>query len=87
MQEHQWIFPIAYQLTPPDMKALGLWVSSHANGSIYAEPGLFVITPDQKIQIMGSGNTAFCRPGLEILLDGVKGIQSRGLAVTGTIEL
>ncbi|NRA18562.1 MAG: hypothetical protein HRU04_24000 [Oceanospirillaceae bacterium] len=69
-----------------NIKALGLWAFSHKDGSIYAEPGLFVINPEQKIQIMGTGNTASCRPDLHVLLDGIKGIQSRALPLMGTIE-
>ncbi|NRA22336.1 MAG: hypothetical protein HRU05_17830 [Oceanospirillaceae bacterium] len=45
-----------------------------------------MINPEQKIQIMGIGDTASCRPDLHVLLDGIKGIQSRALPLMGTIE-
>ena len=86
-QERQWTFPVAYNLTTDNIQALGLWASAHKDGSLYAEPGLFVINPEQTIQIIGIGNTASCRPDLDVILDGIKGIQSRALPLMGTIEL
>ena len=87
LEEYQWSFPLAYQLTEANIKSLGLWASSHSDGSVYAEPGLFVINPEGEIQIIGLGNTASCRPDLEVLLDGIKGIQTRGLPIMGSIKL
>lgn len=87
VREYQWSFPIAYQLCSAQIKTLGLWASAHSDGRVYAEPGLFVINAEQKIQIMGIGNTASCRPDLEVLLDGINGIQTRGLPIAGTVAL
>lgn len=85
IEELQWTFPIAYGLSVSSIKTLGLWASVHADGSAFAEPGVFLINPENKIQVMGISNAASCRPDLEVLLDGINGIQTRGLPIFGTV--
>jgi len=85
IEEFQWTFPIAYGLSVSSIKTLGLWASVHADGSAFAEPGVFLINPENKIQVMGISNAASCRPDLEVLLDGINGIQTRGLPIFGTV--
>ena len=87
IEQHQWSFPIAYGLSPQSIKTLGLWASVHADGTIFSEPGVFLINLEQKIQAMSISNAASFRPDLEVLLDGIKGIQNRGLPVFGTHQL
>ena len=82
--EHGWTMPVAYGFSLTDIQSLGLYASRHPDGQFYAEPGLFVLNPEMKIQIIGVGNAASCRPDLDVLLDGIKGIQSRNLPITGT---
>ena len=87
IEEFQWTFPIAYGLSISSIKALGLWASAQADGSVFSEPGVFLINPEHHIQVMSISNAASCRPDLEVLLDGINGIQTRGLPIFGTVEL
>ncbi|MHA1566177.1 MAG: hypothetical protein ACTSX7_12760 [Alphaproteobacteria bacterium] len=75
---------MVYGLTVSDLKTLGLYMSQHVDGKYYAEPGLFVINADQKLQIVGIGNAASCRPDLDVILDGINGIQTRNLPIART---
>ncbi len=86
VDEFGWTMPVAYDLSLSDIKALGLYMSQHDDGRYFAEPGLFVTNPKLEIQVMGIGNAASCRPDLDVILDGIKGIQSRGLPIFGTAE-
>lgn len=83
-----WTFPVAYDLTIPQMQSLGLYISDPASPNEtdrpFAEPGLFVVNDEGKLHVVGISNAASCRPDLDIVLDGIKGIQTRGLPVRGT---
>jgi peroxiredoxin len=86
VEEFGWTVPVAYGLTVDHMRALGLYVSEMPeSGHRFSEPGLFVINPDRSIQILGISNAASCRPDLDVVLDGIKGIQARGLPIFGTV--
>lgn len=83
LAEFGWSMPVAYGMTKEQIQYLGLYMSTHADGRPFAEPGLFVINPESTIQVMGIANAASCRPDLDVILDGIKGIQSRGLPIFG----
>ncbi len=86
--EEGWTFPVAYDLSIPQMQALGLYISDPASPNEtdrpFAEPGLFVVNDQGKLHVLGISNSASCRPDLDIVLDGIKGIQTRGLPIRGT---
>lgn len=87
VDEFKWQFPMAYGLSVEQMKTLNLWVSARGDGHLYAEPGLFLLNDQQKIQILSMSNGPACRPDLDVLLDGVNGIKTRGLPVSGTVDI
>ncbi len=88
VEEEGWTFPVAYDLSIPQMEALGLYISDPASPNEtdrpFAEPGLFVVNDQRKLHVLGISNAASCRPDLDVVLDGIKGIQTRGLPVRGT---
>ncbi|XWN33122.1 MAG: redoxin domain-containing protein [Devosia sp.] len=91
VDEFGWRMPVGHSLTLEDMDRLGLFVSDPASPQEtdrpFAEPGLFLINPDGNVHMMGTSNAASCRPDLDLVLDGIIGIQTRGLPVRGTRSL
>ncbi len=90
VEEFGWTFPVGYDLSLDGMRALGVYISN-PNGPQetdrpFAEPAVFVVRPDGLLQIVGLSNAASCRPDLELLIDGIKGIQSRGLPIRGLAD-
>jgi peroxiredoxin len=87
VEEHHWTFPVAYGLDRVQMRALGLYISDPSNPQEtswpFAEPAIFVVNPDGLLHIVGVSNAASCRPDLDLLIDGIKGIQARGLPIRG----
>ncbi|MEM8550815.1 MAG: redoxin domain-containing protein [Pseudomonadota bacterium] len=89
--EFGWTFPLGHSLSLEDMATLGLYASDPASAAEtdrpYAEPGLFAVNPDGLLHVVGISNAASCRPDLDVVLDGIKGIQTRGLPIRGTRAL
>ena len=71
------------------MRALGLYVTapdpSSANGTPYAEPGVFFTTPDGLLQIVCTSNAASFRPDLDVLVDGVEATIAKGMPIRGLL--
>lgn len=86
--EFGWRFPVGYGLTLDQMRALGLYISEprspQETDRPFAEPGLFVINPDNRIQIIDISNAPFARPDLAGILRGIKFAQSKGYPIRGT---
>ena len=86
--EEGWTFPVGYDLTPDQMRTLGLYVSSprspEETDRNFAEPGVFVINPQGEIQIVDVSNAPFARPDLEGLLNGLKFVIAKDYPVRGT---
>ena len=86
--EEGWTFPVGYDLTPDQMRNLGLYVSSPRTPEEadrdFAEPGLFVINPQGAIQMVDVSNAPFARPDLEDLLNGLKFVIANGYPIRGT---
>jgi peroxiredoxin len=84
-----WQFPVGYGLTLDQMRRLGLYVSEprspQETDRPFAEPGLFVINPDGKVQIVDISNAPFARPELSSVLMGIRLIQERNYPVRGTL--
>jgi hypothetical protein len=63
-----WRFPVAYGLSPDQMRTLGLYISEPRSAQEtdrpFAEPGLFVVNPEGKVQIVEISNAPFARPDL-----------------------
>lgn len=74
--EFGWTFDLAYGLTEPQMRSLGLFVteplSEAETTGLFAEPGAFGIRPDGSLMLVDISNGPAARPDLEELLDGMK---------------
>ncbi|WP_017444003.1 peroxiredoxin family protein [Gayadomonas joobiniege] len=72
-------YPIAYGLTIEHMKQLGLYLSDPRSEKetdhVFAEPGLFVINQEGKIQVVDISNNPFVRPDIETLVNGLTWIR------------
>lgn len=84
-----WQFPVGYGLSLDQMRQLGLYISEprspQETDRPFAEPGLFVVNPDGKLQIVDISNAPFARPELATILMGIKLIQERSYPVRGTM--
>ena len=74
-EEFGWTFDLAYGLTVPQMRALGLFVteplSEAETTGLFAEPGAFGIRPDGTLMLVDISNGPAARPDLDELLDGM----------------
>ena len=72
-------YPVGYDLSIDQMKTLGLYIShprsARETDRPFAEPGLFVINGDGKVQVTDISNAPFARPDLESLIGGLKFIR------------
>jgi len=87
-EQFGWTFPVGYGLTEPQMRELGLYVSSPRSAAetdhLFSEPGLFVINPQGQTPIIDVSNAPFVRPDLEGLLNGLKFIADKDYPIRGT---
>lgn len=87
--EFGWRFPVAYGMSTDQMRALGLYISEPRSAQEtdrpFAEPGLFVINPEGRVQIVEISNAPFARPDLAGILHGIKVIQERNYPIRGTM--
>ena len=86
--EEAWRFPVGYGLTLDRMRALGLYISEprspQETDRPFAEPGLFIINPDGRAQLIDVSNGPFARPDLQDVLNGLKIIQEKNYPIRGT---
>ena len=84
-----WRFPVGYGLSMEQMRALGLYISEprspRETDRPFAEPGLFVINPEGKLQIVDISNAPFARPELATVLMGIKLIKEKSYPIRGTL--
>ncbi len=89
VEEHGWRFPVGYDLSIPQMRTLGLYISEPRSAQEtdrpFAEPGMFLINPEGKVQVIDISNAPFSRPDLAGILNGVKVIQERSYPIRGTM--
>lgn len=87
--EENWRFPVGYGLSLDQMRKLGLYISeprsSQETDRPFPEPGLFVINPEGKVQIVDISNAPFARPDLSNVLNGLKFIQTKQYPIRGTV--
>lgn len=90
VSENGWRFPVAFGMTMEQMRALGLYISEprspQETDRPFAEPGLFVINPDNNAQVVDVSNASYARPDLATLLDGIKFAIEKRLPVRGTLS-
>jgi peroxiredoxin len=81
---------VGYDLSESQMRTLGLYISDprspQETDRRFAEPGVFVVNPEGKAQVIDVSNAPFARPDLESLLNGLKIVQERNLPVRGTVD-
>ncbi len=85
--EFGWTFPLGYNLAIADMHHFGLYVSDPAQAGEtdrpFAEPGIFVINPDNQIQVLSTSNAASCRPDLDVLAHGIEMAITKNMPIRG----
>ena len=88
-QEEAWRFPVGYDLSQTQMRALGLYISEprspQETDRAFPEPGLFIVNPQGKIHIIDISNAPFVRPDLNGVLKGLKFIQEKQYPIRGTL--
>ncbi len=89
-QDEGWRFPVGYALTQDQMRTLGLYISEprspQETDRPFPEPGLFIVNPEGKIQIVDISNAPFARPDLAGVLKGLKFIQEKSYPIRGTLD-
>ena len=85
-------FPLFHGLTLEQMQDLGLYISiprsEQETDHNFAEPGLFVINTDGKLQVADISNNPFARPDLEVFVSGLEWIRKpeNNYPVRGTYQ-
>lgn len=83
-------FPVGYDLSIEQMKALGVYISvprsKDETDRPFAEPGMFAVNADGKVQLIDISNTPFNRSDLVELLDTVEWIQENDYPIRGTYK-
>lgn len=89
VKERGWRFPVGYGLPVEDMRRLGLYVSEprspQETDRPFPEPGLFVVNPDGRQQIVDVSNAPFARPDLAGVLAGIRFVQANDYPIRGTL--
>ncbi len=80
--------PVGYDLTQAQMHQLGLYISTprseQETDRPFSEPGVFVVNPDGKAQIIDISNAPFARPDLNMVLGGLTFVREKNYPVRGT---
>ena len=88
--EEHWRFPVAYGMTVPQMRDLGLYISEPRSAQEtdrpFAEPAVFAINPEGKLQVVDVSNAPFARPDLGSLLAGLRFIQEKNYPIRGAMK-
>ena len=83
-------FPVSYGLSIEQMQALGLYISHprspQETDRPFAEPGMFAVNTEGKVQLIDISNTPFNRSDLGELLETVEWIQENDYPIRGTYE-
>ncbi len=73
-------FPLYHGLSQEQMLELGLYISvprsEKETDHNFAEPGLFVINGDGRVQVVDLSNNPFARPDLEVIVSGLEWIRA-----------
>ena len=78
--------PIAYGLGIEQARSWGLYISAgikDGEPSLFAEPGLFVIRPDQTLYASSIQTMPFARPSLSDILTGLKFVAEKNYPARG----
>ncbi|NIA71383.1 redoxin family protein [Pelagibius litoralis] len=73
-------YAVGYDLSVEQMHTLGLYVSNprseQETDRPFAEPGIFVVNAENRVQVTDISNAPFARPDLKTLLGGLRFIRS-----------
>lgn len=73
-------FPLLYGLTVEQMQQLGVYISHPRSPKEtdhpFAEPGLFVVNEEGRVQVVDLSNNPFVRPALDQLVSGLAWIRN-----------
>ena len=82
--------PLGYGMDVAQMQALGLYVSDprspEETDRPFAEPGLFLINPEDNLHMVDISNAPFLRPELEKLPSRIKYLLENDYPICGTHE-
>ena len=83
-------FPVYGNLKQDVAKNLGLLLSEPMSSAetdhVFAEPGIFVVNSERKVQLLEIANAPFVRPDLDILLGGLEYTRENDYPIRGTYE-
>ena len=87
-EDWQLSLPIGYGLSIDQARDLGLYISEPRSAQEtdrpFAEPGLFLVNPEGKVQIVDISNAPFARPDLTQIAGAIGFIQDKGYPIRGT---
>ena len=90
VEEEELTYPVAYGLSIEQMKELGLYISHprspQETDRPFAEPGLFAVNSDGKLQLIDISNTPFNRSDLGELVETVEWVLENDYPIRGTYE-
>lgn len=85
-----WTFSLLTGLSEEQMRQLGLYMSSprspEETDRMFAEPAIFVLNSQGRVQIVDLSNAPFARPDLKALLGGLRYIIANDYPVRGTAD-
>lgn len=88
--DHGWTFPLLAGLGEAQIRQLGLYMSSPRSADEtdrnFAEPAIFVLNPQGRVQIIDLSNAPFVRPDLKALLGGLRYIMENDYPVRGKAD-
>ncbi len=88
VEKHDLKFQVAYDLSIPQMRQLGLYISDprdhQETDRPFAEPATFAVNRGGKIQLIELSNTPFNRADLSELLESVEWIDENNYPIRGT---
>ena len=88
VEEWQLSLPLGYDLSIAQARELGLYISeprsTQETDRPFAEPGLFLVNPEGKVQIIDISNSPFARADLAQIPGAIGFIQEKGYPIRGT---
>jgi peroxiredoxin len=89
VDEFGWDFAVGYGLSQDQMRDLGLYISEPRSEAEtdrpFPEPGLFVVNPEGKVQVVDISNAPWTRPDLARVANGLKYVQANNYPIRGTL--
>lgn len=88
-EEAGWPFEVGHDVPIDRLRGLGLYISAAAESEKadreFAEPGLFLVNPEGRLQVIDVSNAPFSRPDLEQIVEGIETVQEKKPPIHGTV--